>query len=161
MISFTVPGSPVSQGRPRVTRAGIVYYDAKTKAYRETVKQCATEAQEGRDSLTGPCAVIVECLFVPPESWPKYKREAALRGMWHIKKPDTDNVVKAVTDSMSGIVYEDDNQIAIAVGMKRYAENDATKVTVIDLSAIDNPRWLMASIKRVVKSVDLEPRFRV
>ena len=149
------------QGRPRVTKSGCVYYDKKTHEYRERVRDYAIEASEGREVLTGPVAVIVEAIFTPPESWPKYRKEAALRGMWNVKKPDMDNIVKAVTDSMSGVIYDDDNQVAIPIGMKRYGETDATRITVIDLSAIDNPRWLMDSIKRVVKSVDLEPRFKL
>jgi Holliday junction resolvase RusA-like endonuclease len=162
LISFTVPGGPVPQGRPRFNaRTRKPYYDDETKQYRERVKQYASETQEGRETLIGPCAVIVEAIFTPPECWSKCRKEAAIRGGFHLASKDSDNIAKAVLDSMNKIVYEDDKQVAILVAMKRYGETDATRITVIDLSAIDNPRWLMDSIKRVVKSVDLEPRFRL
>ena len=154
MISFTIPGEPVPQGRPRVTRAGITYYDAKTKAYRELVKQCATIAQAGRESLLGPLAMIVGCEFSVPESWPKYKRQAALHGQWHTSRKDVDNVVKAVSDSCNGIIYDDDSQIAVVIGTKCYSSEPKTKVIIYELNEINNPRWLIGNLKRCVDSAE-------
>lgn len=154
MISFTIPGEPVPQGRPRVTRAGITYYDAKTKAYRELAKKCATIAQVGRESLLGPLAMIVGCEFSVPESWPKYKRQAALHGQWHTSRKDVDNVVKAVSDSCNGIIYDDDSQIAVVIGTKCYSSEPKTKVIIYELNEINNPRWLIGNLKKCVDSAE-------
>lgn len=152
LISFEIPGEPVPQGRPRVTKTGVTYYDSKTKEYRELVKRCATIAQTGRESLTGALALVVDCEFPVPESWPKYKRQEALNGQWHIRRKDVDNVVKAVSDSCNGIIYDDDSQIAVVIGTKSYSSEPKTKVKVIELNEIQNPRWLVANLNRVLEA---------
>jgi Holliday junction resolvase RusA-like endonuclease len=135
-----------------VTRTGVTYYDSKTKEYRELVKQCATIAQAGRGSLTGALALIVDCEFSVPESWPEYRRQAALNGQWHTSRKDVDNVVKAVSDSCNGIIYDDDSQIAVVVGTKCYSSEPKTKVSVCELSEVNNPRWLVANMRRSVEA---------
>ena len=154
MISFEIPGEPVPQGRPRVTRTGVTYYDAKTKAYRELVKQCATIAQAGRVTLLGPLAMIVDCEFSVPESWSKYKRQAALHGQWYTGRKDVDNVIKAVSDSCNGIIYVDDSQIVVVVGTKSYSLEPKTKVNIYELNEINNPRWLIGNLKRCVDNAE-------
>jgi Holliday junction resolvase RusA-like endonuclease len=151
LISFEIPGEPVPQGRPRVTRTGVTYYDAKTKEYRELVKQCATIAQKGRESLTGALAMVVDCEFSVPESWPKYKRQAALNGRWHTSRKDVDNVIKAVSDSCNGIIYDDDSQIAVVIGTKCYSSEPKTKVRVFELNEVNSPCWLVANLNRTLE----------
>lgn len=152
MISFTIPGTPVPQGRSRfnsITKK--TYYDDKTTAYRDLVKQCAIKAQNGCDSLTGALAMIVDCTFPIPTSWPKYKQREAV-GKWHIEPKDTDNICKAVADSCNGVIYDDDKQIAVLVGAKKYGTEPEVKVTVCELSEVKNPCWLIASLKGIVES---------
>lgn len=40
-------------------------------------------------------------------------------------RPDIDNLYKAVTDALNGIVYRDDSQITRAIMRKQYAETDS------------------------------------
>jgi Holliday junction resolvase RusA-like endonuclease len=148
MISFTIPGTPVPQGRPRVTSTGHAYYDAKTKEYRQKVKECAIVAQNGAEPLTGALAMFVDCVLPIPASWPKHRQQAALHGMWHTNRPDADNLCKAVADSCNGILYDDDSQIAILIGTKSYGENSEAKVTIYQLNDLNNPRWMISNLKR-------------
>jgi Holliday junction resolvase RusA-like endonuclease len=151
MISFTIPGTPVPQGRPRVTSAGHAYYDKRTQDYRELVKQCAIVAQAGRETLTGALAVMCEFVFEPPKSWPKHRIMAALHGGWHISSKDLDNCVKAVLDSAMGVCYEDDKQIALLLASKSYGEKPMAKISILELNEVKNPRWLIASVKREIE----------
>ena len=151
MISFTVPGTPVPQGRPRfnsITKK--TYYDDKTTAYRDLVKRCAIKAQNGCDSLTGALAMIVDCTFPIPTSWPKYKQREAV-GKWHIEPKDTDNICKAVADSCNGIIYDDDKQIAVLIGFKHYGVEPEARVTVFELSEDNSPCWLIAHLKKEIR----------
>ena len=153
MISFTIPGTPVPQGRPRfnsITKR--TYYDDKTTEYRERVKAYAILAQNGNEPLSGALAMIVDCMFPIPASWPKYRKQAALQGQWHTDKGDIDNCIKAVADSLNGVVYDDDKQIAVLVGFKHYSLEPETRVSVFELNHIENPRWLIANIKRAVEA---------
>ena len=152
MISFVIPGEPVPQGRPRVTKAGCVYYDAKTKDYREKVKQCAMMAQNGRDGLTGALVMICDFTYRPPDSWPKNRRQEAITGKWHTGRKDTDNLCKSIADSCNGICYDDDSQIAVLIGTKQYGTEAQAKVTIMELNDIQNPSWMVANIKRTVEA---------
>ena len=45
-----------------------------------------------------------------PMSWSQ-KKKIAMQGTPHISKPDTDNLLKAIKDGLSGRVYDDDCQV--------------------------------------------------
>lgn len=155
MISFTIPGTPVPQGRPRVTSAGHAYYDKRTQDYRELVKQCAIVAQNGREPLTGALAMFVDVTFPIPTSWPKHRQQAALHGMWHTSQKDLDNCIKAIADSCNGILYDDDSQIVVLSGAKSYAVEPEAKVTVYQINDMQNPRWLVGNLKRCFASAEI------
>jgi Holliday junction resolvase RusA-like endonuclease len=155
MISFVIPGAPIPQGRPRMTRTGHAYYDKRTQEYRELVKQCAVFAQAGREPLTGALAMFVDCVMPIPERWAKHRKQAALHGMWHTTRPDADNLCKAVADSCNGIIYEDDSQIAVLIGTKSYGAEPQAKVTIFRLTDVQNPRWLIGNLKRVMAGCEV------
>jgi len=48
----------------------------------------------------------------------------------HTKKPDLDNVAKAVIDGMNGIIFKDDSQITSLHVTKVYAEVGKVEVLV-------------------------------
>lgn len=64
-----------------------------------------------------------------PLSWSR-KRRSDVFGAFCSKKPDTDNVAKAILDAMNGIVYEDDAQVAGLIVQKFYAEKDEINIKV-------------------------------
>jgi Holliday junction resolvase RusA-like endonuclease len=71
--------------------------------------------------------------FMPiPSSYSK-KKQAAVDGTFHIKRPDEDNLTKLIKDCMSGIVYKDDSQVASAHYDKIYDKNPRTEIYVREL----------------------------
>jgi Holliday junction resolvase RusA-like endonuclease len=116
MITFTVPGEPVAKGRARsFIRAGKVghHTPAKTSNYEGMVALAAKQAMGGQPLLTGPLVLSFIAVFAAPTSWSK--KRAALnetRPEPVIKRPDIDNLMKALADGMNGVVYADDSQIA-------------------------------------------------
>jgi len=128
-IAFTVPGNPVPKGRPRFTRQGRTYTPAKTKTYEEQVAVLARAVCP--EPLKTPVAVLVTAVFPVPLTYPKKRREACLSGSErHTKRPDLDNIVKAVTDGMNGVVYGDDSQIVRLVANKVYGTDAMVEVLV-------------------------------
>ena len=120
MIRFTVPGKPQGKARLRFAR-GRTYTPAKTVAYEREIAQAARAAWEGRDLLDGPVYIIINAFFPIPASWPKRRRQEAASGaLWHTSKPDWDNIGKAVSDALNGIVWGDDCQVAFAKVTKHY-----------------------------------------
>lgn len=116
-VIFTIPGEPVAKARARATMVAgraRMYTPAKTEKFEARVALFAQRAMGSRPPLDGAVALTVVALFPVSESWPKKRKAAALEGReLHTKKPDLDNVIKAVKDGMNGIVWRDDCQVAI------------------------------------------------
>jgi len=138
-IAFEVPGVPVGKGRPRFARMGSAvrtYTPAKTAGYERLVGLRAAAAMAGREPFGGAVELTVEIRMPVPTSWPRAKREAALRGTsWPTGKPDVDNVVKAVEDGMAGVVFADDKQVVSIVARKLYHATPGVDVLVREIAA--------------------------
>jgi Holliday junction resolvase RusA-like endonuclease len=123
-LRFVIPGEPRGKGRPRFgrSRAGFVTVrtDDKTATYENLVKLAAL--QVGARPFAGPLAVAVTAYFVPPPSWSKKRRAAALAGHETPSRFDIDNICKAVFDGLNGIAFEDDKQIALLYARKLFAD---------------------------------------
>ena len=152
MITFTIPGEPVAKGRPRATSINgraRMYTPKKTVNYESMVALAAQQAMAGRALIEGPVELSFEARFSIPKSWPK-KRLAAQADYpeFVTKKPDLDNLVKALGDGMNGVVFADDSQIAQnGVCRKVYGAVPGVTVTVrsllearISITVLTGPR---------------------
>lgn len=133
VIAFTVPGEPVGKGRPRFVRAtGRTYTPEKTANYETLVKWEYDRTAHGR-SFEGDSQLCMRIIayFQPPKSAGKKRLAAMLDGAERpTKKPDADNILKAVADALNGLAYRDDSQIVYAEVYKRYAELPRVEVTL-------------------------------
>lgn len=124
-ISFTIPGEPVAKGRARsFIRAGNIahYTPDKTARYENLVKLAAQQAM-ARAPLEGSVSLTIRAFFSIPVSWSlKKQRAAALGELRHTKRPDLDNVVKAIKDGANGVVWKDDSQVDDVRASKRYGQ---------------------------------------
>ena len=81
----------------------------------------------------------IRTVKVLPKSWsskPKKWQAAALAGQERpTKKPDGDNVLKAIADALNEIVYIDDAQIVDATVRKFYAAVPRTIVQITEINA--------------------------
>ncbi|MBA4707529.1 RusA family crossover junction endodeoxyribonuclease [Aquitalea aquatica] len=137
-INFNVPGTPVGKGRPKVsTRGGRfaqMYTPEKTVNYEGLVALSAAQAMAGRPPITGPAHVTLVITLPIPASWSKKKQAAALQGLvYATKKPDIDNVEKALFDGMNGVVWKDDVQAVDVVKCKRYGPTPGVLVVVEEI----------------------------
>jgi Holliday junction resolvase RusA-like endonuclease len=112
-VSFTVPGIPVSKGRPKFARRGAfvhAYTPAKTESYEAQLKFFFLKSA---GSLWQPldCSIelTVNALFPMPKSAPKKDRERGI--VPKLTKPDIDNVVKIVCDGLNGVAWIDDSRV--------------------------------------------------
>ena len=112
--------TPVAKARPRVTMVGgraRAYTPKKSADYeRQIAREWAHERQSD--------AVLLDIVFgMPiPQSWSKKQQDAAASGLiFPAKKPDIDNLIKAVMDALNGVAYDDDNQVIELSAKKVYA----------------------------------------
>ena len=126
MIRFSVPGVPVAKGRPRATTINgkvRMYTPAKTQSYESFVATLARQRMGAISPLEGAISVNVYAYWPTPASWSNTRLLAHYaRPEYVVKRPDGDNVLKNILDSMNGIVYRDDAQVARATITKLYAE---------------------------------------
>ena len=92
----------------------------------------------GIQTITEPLAIHLNFYFTPPKSYSK-KRIRAIEAKEELftKHLDLDNLVKAVTDGMNGVMYKDDSQIIGLTAGKHYGKKDYVdvKVQIIDNGA--------------------------
>lgn len=138
LARFEVPGEPQGKGRARVGRVNgraRMFTPAKTVAYEGLIAMAAQQAMQGKAPTQYPCLVQIDAYTVPPASWSKKKRAAALAGeLYPTTKPDIDNIAKAVGDGANGVVWVDDKQIVDLRIRRRYAETPALAVDVAVLA---------------------------
>lgn len=133
-LAFTIPGAPRGKGRPRATSFGgnvRLYTDAKTASYEGLIAHAAHQALGAREPLGGPLVVTVLVRLTPAASTSKTARTAMLAGAIHpTKKPDLDNVVKAVLDGCNGVAFGDDAQVCWVNAGKVYAAAAGVDVVI-------------------------------
>lgn len=119
-LAFDVPGPIRGKGRPRFVRAtGRTYTPRETMTAESWVRFCAVKA--GATPLDGPVSLTLHVRVAIPQSWSDKKRNDAL-GKYTTAKPDVDNIVKLVGDSLNGIAWHDDKQIAEVFCTRRYSD---------------------------------------
>jgi len=88
-MRFEIPGRPMPKQRPRVGRYGNIYTPPQTKEYENLVGWVARCA--GCKPAGEPVAVVLDI----------YVR----------RRMDVDNVAKSILDGLTGVAYEDDDQV--------------------------------------------------
>ena len=137
MLTFRVDGEPVPQPRPRVAHGrAYVPKSHPIHAYRMTVAIVARTLWY-QPLLKGPVGVDLEFFLARPQrlTW----KTRPMVAEWHTGKPDSDNLAKAILDSLLGVVIEDDDQVCRLSVVKRYAaggELPCVLVKVFDLARV-------------------------
>lgn len=134
VLTFTVPGTARGKGRPRIGKIGPharMFTDDKTAAYENLVALAAREALRGAKPFADPVKVTAIVRVVPAASASKKARAAMLAGaMAPGKKPDLDNVLKAILDGLNGVAFVDDALIVQIAARKLYAEEAGVDVSI-------------------------------
>ena len=145
-VEFEVRGLPVPQGSARAFVANgraIVATDAnRTRsplgAWRTAIAGSAADAMEG---APWPGPVSVSLSFRPasrpaahylPANRTRLVRELRLDAPFHhAGKPDADKLARSALDALTGVVFEDDRQVASLSVLKRWpAEGEGPGVTI-------------------------------
>jgi Holliday junction resolvase RusA-like endonuclease len=124
---------PVAQPRHRVVpldgdRVGrYINKNHPIHVYKQTINLVARQATV--KILTGP--VAVDCRF--------YLRASSTSPEWAIIRPDLDNLIKGVYDSIKGVVWRDDSQVVCERTAKLFAPpthlEGCMSARIYDLSA--------------------------
>ena len=142
MIKFRYSGEAVGKGRPRVTARGgkfaHAYTPKKTKDFEDAIRfEFMASNCEQMPVYPKSRALEAEILIGMkiPKSYSK-KKQALCRDrvIAPTKKPDIDNILKAIFDALNGLAYEDDSQIVKIVSEKIYAKEPFVQVVITTAS---------------------------
>ena len=123
-LVVVVPGEPCAQGRPKFARMGnfVRAYDPRKsrdwKAYAVACIEGALIArgQAGIAYPEGPLKAFVTAVFACPKG---DHRKVPVARRPHPKRPDAENVAKAVLDAATTAgLWQDDSQVAVLVVSK-------------------------------------------
>lgn len=144
-----IPGAPFAQPRQRVTTSrrrdgrtvARTYQPAEARSWKERASWAMLRARgepigpSGRVRLTagvlsGPLRIGVVFWFACPKT--AERRRAPAPAQWHQGRPDLDNLLKAVLDAGTGVLWGDDRQVvAIWPALKLTAAQGAPARTVV------------------------------
>lgn len=118
LFEMEIPYPPMAAPRPRFSRRGgfvRVHNEPDYDVWKTAVSMYA--ASEYKGPLLGE-PILFCCFFrlQKPKSAPKNR-------LYPIVRPDLDNYVKAVKDSLSGVIWKDDNLICALVAQKVYLKD--------------------------------------
>lgn len=114
MIQFTVPTVPVAQPRQRsaVIAGHVRTYTPATHPVHTFKASCQLCL---RDAYSGPPidgAIMLSALFVLPRPKSKTKKRGPNARYPHTGRPDIDNLLKSLADSLAGLAWHDDRQVS-------------------------------------------------
>jgi Holliday junction resolvase RusA-like endonuclease len=130
VITFTIPGDPVPQPRPRVSTQGgfaRAYVPAShaIHAYRAEVQLRAKAA--GVTATDEPLIVVILATFARPSSHLTKKGLRATAPT--LPRPDVDNIAKGILDAL-GELWGNDSCVASLSVEKEFGTEGRTSVTI-------------------------------
>lgn len=122
MISynFEILGKVQAKERPRFNGVSA-YTPAKTKNYENWVKWSFLSAYSNPTPIVeNPIRVKIIAYFSIPKNTSKKKQQEMISGKIRPTiRPDVDNIVKSILDSLNGIAYSDDKQVVETIVEKK------------------------------------------
>ena len=142
IVEFFVPGKRIATAGSKTafkTASGqMVYRHASkfTKPWMDTVKFFAMKAYPRGIIHTGPIGLMIWFLMPRPKGHYGTGRNEGKLKDWAVEKrptgkPDLSKCVRAIEDSLKGIVWKDDSQVVWSLPNKRYADKTGAYIQIM------------------------------
>lgn len=132
VVTFSAYGLAQPQGSSKafyvkqLGRAVVTSDNPRIKDWRRDVARAAGDAMKDVPLMRGAVELIVVFYRPRVKSWPRKRRFAT-------GKPDSDKLLRAVGDALTGIVFQDDAQVVAALAFKAIGEPARADVCVREL----------------------------
>lgn len=133
-LVLTIDGPPRGKARPRVTHAGHAYTPAETIAAEDRVRIAWKQAGSVRLPDGALALHVVVCHERPRGHYRRDGQRLNAEGRRHplpTRKPDGDNALKLIADSLSGLAFRDDAQIVDWRLVARWDDRARTAIRVV------------------------------
>ena len=111
IYQINFPLKAVAKERPRMGKY-CVYTSKNTVAFENSIKQIWNAQYIKHPLLMKPLAVFIIFNFIKPKT---------SKNQYPSVRPDCDNLIKSLTDSLTGLAWKDDAQICILNAKKVYS----------------------------------------
>lgn len=132
IIHLAIPGEPQGKQRPKWSRVGT-YTPKQTVNYETYIKELF--AVKYPDFMPVESALDMELiayLTIPTSASKKRKALMADLEIRPTKRPDGDNILKAVMDALEGLAYKNDCQIVKAIVEKYYSNRPGLYIKIYE-----------------------------
>ena len=135
---FSIPGKPIAKKRPRfaVRNGKGIAYNGQSTEEGKVILQLQKES-EWIGLIKKPVRIDFCFWFPRPKNHFKsnnpdhdLKENAPI---YHMQKPDIDNLIKFYLDCMNGIIIEDDKQVVYISATKEFSGNNYDSDTFIKI----------------------------
>ena len=136
MIHFVYYGEIRGKGRPRFRNTGKfiqTYTDADTRNYEMSIKEAYLQQSGNEKYMNSEVPLKMRLLVfqqIPKSVSQKKHREMAGGLILPTKKPDCDNILKSVLDSLNQVAFYDDTQIVELSVQKWYSDMPRLEVEI-------------------------------
>jgi len=138
MVEFRVPSIPVAQPRQRhgFVRGQIRNWTPArhpVNAFKAAVQLAFSQA--GGRMLMGP--VVLQVTFRMPRPKAMLWKTKPMPEEYHTKKPDLDNLLKAVKDALTGLAWRDDAQVCFCYASKLVCAGNSSPGVLITIRRVE------------------------
>jgi crossover junction endodeoxyribonuclease RusA len=118
--SFFVKGKPISQGSLTFIKGRAIHVKGRELAlWRGTIAAIARSTNITKIQV----GVDMELLFI-------FNKPKTVKRNEPFVRPDLDKLIRAVLDSLTGVAYEDDQQVVRLMAQKAYGETEGVHIKI-------------------------------
>lgn len=143
MIAFFVPGVPVPKGSAKAFMRKGMKFPAVIQDNADKQKPWAslvgfTAKEKGVAVEHGPLHIDITFYMPRPKSHygtgGNAEKLKSSSPSFHTSTPDLDKLVRCVKDSLTGIAWKDDSQVAVLSAAKFYSDNPGASIIIKKVS---------------------------
>jgi Holliday junction resolvase RusA-like endonuclease len=130
-IQFDVIGKPYGQKRPRAFRRGKflgIYAPKENVEYSVKVVNAFNKVGKKYDDV--PLVIEIQAFFKKPKLTKKEQALNLPKNKFPTKKPDGDNIAKAILDSLNAVAYHDDSYVT-ELSVSKYYTDGEERVNIV------------------------------
>lgn len=139
-ISIVFPVMPLAVQSVRFASAGGIarkYQPQKSVSYKRALRYlCLQQLPVGFEPWDCPLKVEVQFIYPAPKSFSQKKIQQIKEGeiFYKYTRPDLqDNLMKATSDALTGIIWSDDSRICVLESTKIYGLSPEIRLKVVPL----------------------------
>ena len=114
-------------------KTGVAITPQQTRSYESLVRDVVLPLMAGQKPWEGCVKAHLVAYYKVPKSWSKKNKELAMAQKIPPGKPDGDNILKIVCDSVNRVLYLDDKQITDGRIIKLWSEEESLYVCMEEI----------------------------